>query len=148
MDNYTTDLDEHDSEEGVVIEHPRIPEGDYLVRYLSHELHKKYHGFGDKLVIEFVITDGDYQGITLLAFYNVTITKNGFTVRGASRYQREMRQLFPAPRSNYPLRLLKDKTILAAGRTVTHGKGKRLLSKDEQYSVIEKLIQIIETVEK
>ena len=126
MDKYTTDLDEHESEDGVVIEHPRIPEGDYLVRYLSHELHKKYHGFGDKLVIEFVIVQGNYQGTALNAFYNVEITEKGFTVRGGTRYLREMRRLLPSPRPSYPVSLLEDKTLLVVVRTVIKGKGKRI----------------------
>ena len=64
-----------DLEEGVVEEKALIPEGEYSAWYSSHELHKNFKGYGDKLVVSFCVDECDHAGEIVSAFYNITITK-------------------------------------------------------------------------
>ncbi len=67
---------------------PWVPEGDYLLRYLSYET-TQYWGH-IKLAIHFAIVDGEYAGTPLTRYYNV---KERVTDRFA--LVREHQALFP-----------------------------------------------------
>jgi hypothetical protein len=131
--------------EGVVEEHSLIPDGEYQAWFLDHKLHPNFKGYGDKLVISFSVTESDYEGEIVRSFYNITITKTGWKAMGGSRWVKEMRRLFPdrKRKDRLPPSMLKDRKVLIEVRTVTKGKAKRALDPDEQYSVVENILRLL-----
>lgn len=136
--------DDHD--EGVVEEKALIPAGKYHAIYLDHVLQPNFKGYGDKLVVSFTVTKAVYTGEIVNGFYNVRITNNGFSAKGGSRWVREMRQLFPdrKRKDRLPPSLLKNRNILVEVRTVTTGRGKRILDQTEQYSVVSNILGLLD----
>jgi hypothetical protein len=51
------------------IPRPQVPAGDYTLEYLDHWHHRQKEGL--KLVIVFVIAEGDYKGLEIARCYNV-----------------------------------------------------------------------------
>jgi hypothetical protein len=135
-----------DSNEGVVIEHALIPPGEYKARYMRHEAKANFKGYGDKLVVEFCISDGEHSGEVTRCFYNIQIQEKGWQTKGGSRWVKELRTLFPEKKrkDRLPPLLLKNRNILIEVVTVTQGSGKRELDLSAYYSKVSKLIRIIE----
>jgi hypothetical protein len=131
--------------EGVVEEKPLLPEGEYPAWYSSHELHKNFKGYGDKLVVSFRVDECGYADEIVSAFYNITITEKGWKTKGGSRWVKEMRRLFPdrKRKDRLPVSLLKNKNVLIDVRTVTTGKAKRVLEEAEQYSVVDSILRLL-----
>ena len=140
----TPSINESD-DEGIVEEKPLLPEGEYLAWYSSHEQHKNFKGYGDKLVVSFRIDECDHAGEIVSAFYNITITEKGWKTKGGSRWVKEMRRLFPdrKRKDRLPVSLLKNKKVLIEVRTVITGKAKRVLDKSEQYSVVNNIQRLL-----
>ncbi len=117
---------------------PWVPEGIYLLRYVSYEM-TQYWGHS-KLLLHFAIVEGEYAGIPLVRHYNV---KERVTDRFA--LVREYRALFP-DESNYTQidpdtysgHLIRAKVET----TRTSGSGKDL-NKSSRYSVVRELLEII-----
>ena len=125
----------------------RIPAGDYEVTYLRHEtrfVHSK------KLIVTFVIVDGEYNGLTLPRYYNVQdflgdVGEGGkFRVGLKSHFYREYLSLFD-PDSVRPDRMamsrFKDEYQWAKVRVVAQAGGIEL-PQAAQYSVIDRLIAV------
>lgn len=70
MSNYTKNQEAEDDSCSVEFE-PLIPEGEYKCSYLEHWTTGS--GKSGKLVIHFVIIEGDYQGAVLKAYFNVLV---------------------------------------------------------------------------
>ena len=125
----------------------RIPAGEYEVTYLRHEtrfVHSK------KLIVTFVIVDGEYSGLTVPRYYNVqdflgNVGEGGkFRVGRKSHFYREYLSLFD-PDSVRPDRMamsrFKDEYLWAQVRVVAHAGGIEL-PQAAQYSVIDRLIAV------
>lgn len=138
-------LSNKDSDEGIVEEKALIPAGEYQALYLSHELHPNFHGFGDKLVISYSVVDSDYAGEIILSYYNITILETGFKAKGGSNWVKDMRRLFPhrKRKDRLPPSLLKNRKVLVEVRTIVTGRGKRILQKEEQYSIVANILRLL-----
>ena len=135
-----------ESGEGLVIEYAWVPAGIFRGTYLKHELKPNFRGYGDKLIVEFCIVDGDYIGDIVRGFFNVTITgENKFSVRGGSRWVTEIRQLFPERnrKDRLPVSLLKNRVIEIQVRD-SRGKKQKDLPENERYSVVKKMLRLVE----
>ena len=122
----------------VVDPSPWVPEGIYLLRYISYEM-TQYWGHA-KLAVHFAIVEGEYTGIPLTRYYNV---KDRITDRFA--LVREYRVLFP-DESDYsqidPDRYSGHLIRAKVGTTRTSGSGKDL-NKSSRYSVVRELLEIV-----
>ena len=77
------------------IEYPFVPPGEYEARFQKHSTFQMYGGAG-KLRAFFVISDtGPAFGVAVPIFWNVNLTKRGFTVGTRSVFLREFCRLFP-----------------------------------------------------
>ncbi len=124
---------------GIVVDHsPWVPEGIYLLRYISYEM-TQYWGH-IKLAVHFAIVEGEYAGTPLTRYYNV---KERVTDRFA--VVREHRALFPDDSNcsqvdpdRYSGHLIRAKV----GTTRKSGSGKDL-NKASRYSVVRELLEIV-----
>ena len=137
---------EDNPEECVVVEHAWIPEGKYCATYIGHELKKKYRGYDDKLVIEFSIVQSDYSGEIVRGFFIIKILADyKYSAQGGSRWVTEMRSMFPElGRKRSPsVSLLKGRVIEIQVRD-SKGKGNKPLPEDMRYSVVEKMLSVVQ----
>jgi len=124
---------------GIVVDpSPWVPEGIYLLRYISYET-TQYWGHG-KLLLHFAIVEGEYAGIPLVRHYNV---KERVTDRFA--LVREHRALFPDDTNcsqidpdSYAGHLIRAKVET----TRKSGIGKEL-TEASRYSVVRELLEIV-----
>ena len=135
---------------GIVEGHDWVPDGNYWVSCLKHEIefHRRY---GYKLVVYFSIREGNYTGQIIRAFYNLEKSRKGLIMREGCRWVDEMRELFPELAKNaldplirpdpYPVSLIQNKIILA--KVVTSSKGKKKKKHHTRpYSVVRRLIRL------
>lgn len=116
---------------------PRIPEGEYRVRYVFHETAIAFNE--PKVVIHFGITEGDYAGIELCRYYKVAkLTgpprKSGaYRVSARSHLVREVRRVIGdiGRLDRVPIGRLRDFDIVARVRDS---------SGESEYSVIGELL--------
>ena len=122
----------------VVDPSPWVPEGVYLLRYISYET-TQYWGH-IKLAIHFAIVEGEYAGTPLTRYYNV---KERVTDRFA--VVREYCALFP-DESDYsridPERYSGHLIRVKVETTRKSGSGKEL-TKASRYSVVRELLEIV-----
>ncbi len=112
-----------------------VPPGNYLVRYVRHKIMRNMHGWGPKIVIWFGITQGDYQGAIVRAFYNIEVEGRKWWALPGSRPAIELTRLFPSARKDrISPAMLRDHDILA--RVGTEKKG--------TYSIIKELLELRE----
>ncbi len=124
---------------GIVVDpSPWVPEGVYLLRYISYET-TQYWG-QNKLAVHFAIVEGEYAGTPLTRYYNV---EERVTDRFA--VVREYRALFPDESDycridpeTYSGHLIRAKVET----TRKSGIGKEL-AKGSQYSVVRELLEIV-----
>lgn len=136
---------EEDPEAGAVYEHAWIPEGGYYAQYLRHELVENFKGYGDKLVVEFCIVEGDCKGEVIPAYFGTQIKgRYKYTFKGGSRWVTEMRSMFPerGRKESLPVTLLKGKVIEIQVRN-SKGKGQKLLPENMRWSVVGKMIRVV-----
>jgi hypothetical protein len=126
-----------------------IPAGEYGVMYHSHETR---FVFGRKLIVHFTITENGMAGLQVSRFYNVQGfggepgIVGEFKVGKCCAFYREYLNLFDAqtPRPDrLSMHRFKHQPILAKVRVVTEANGTPL-PKAAQYSVIHRLIRVIE----
>ena len=142
----------HESSSDILVADPHlslVPSGEYEVMYHSHETR---FVFGRKLIVHFTITETGMAGQRVSRFYNVQAfgeesgIRGEFKVGSCSAFFREYLNLFD-PQTPRPHRLsmrrFKHQPILAEVRVVTEANG-TLLPKGAQYSVINRLIRVIE----
>ncbi|MDZ4731222.1 MAG: bifunctional DNA primase/polymerase [Xanthomonadales bacterium] len=112
---------------------PLIRADNYLVRYLRHKIFRDMHGYGPKIVVWFAITEGEYEGSIIRAFYNIDVDGRTWRAKPGARLSREMITLFPdARRDRISPALLKNHTILAIVGSTKKG----------TYSTVQELIEI------
>ena len=138
MDNTETDRDD-----GVVEGPPLLAEDEYIALYAGHSLVPNFHGFGDKLVINWRIIEGPCSNEIVCAYYNIEIIENGFKCRSASHWYRDILRLFPSRsrRDRLPPSLLGCHHIVIKIKTVTKGRNKRQLKDNELYSVVDEILR-------
>ena len=135
-----------ESGEGLVIEYAWVPVGVFRATYQKHELKPNYMRYGDKLIVDFCIVEGDYRGEIVQSFFNVKITgENKFSVRGGSRWVTEIRHLFPERnrKDRLPVSLLKNRVIEIQVRD-SKGKKQKELPEHARYSVVKKMLRLVE----
>jgi hypothetical protein len=139
----------NESGDCVVESAPLVPEGEYKLAYVEH-FTQKVRGNG-KLQINFSITQGDFSGEILPAYYRVKLTgppgKHGpFNASKQGEYYEQMCDLFPELIDGRSDRIspqrLKGKVVLCEVVTV-----KKKWSGDErkahtQYSKIKRMIKL------
>ena len=133
----------------VVGYHPEIPEGAYTVRYRGYETGQSWNG--QKVIVNFAVAEGDYEGIPLTRYYNAVhlyepVGPGGdFDVGDRSYLVKEYRSLLPEVRaiSEVDLDLYVDKLIRVQVESVNKTGVGEVLSESNQYSVIRKLVKII-----
>lgn len=129
-----------------MVEHAWLPAGRYFASYISHELKKEYRGYDDKLVIEFSIVQNDFSGEIVRGFFIIKILADyKYSAKGGSRWVREMRSLFPEiGRKRAPsVSMLKGRVIEIQVRDAK-GKGGKPLDEDMRYSVVKKMIRVVQ----
>jgi len=139
-------LSDDDNEECVVVEHAWIPEGKYCATYIGHDLKKKYRGYDDKLIIDFSIVQSDYSGEIVRSFFIIKILADyKYSAQGGSRWVREMRSMFPElGRKRAPkVSMLKGRVIEIEVRD-SMGKGNKPLDEDMRYSVVKKMLRVVQ----
>ena len=122
----------------VVDPSPWVPEGVYLLRYISYET-TQYWGH-IKLAVHFAIVEGEYAGIPLTRYYNV---KERVTDRFA--LVREHRALFP-DESNYSQidpETYSGHLIRARVETTRKSGIGKELAEGSRYSVVRELLEIV-----
>ncbi len=131
---------------------PLIPEGNYDLQLKTWETRIMF-GKAPKLVIWFIVAEGEYVGAKIPAYYNVkrilgkAKKKGGFTVGKKSRFAREFFSLLDkAGISQGGLRLDRLpishlKNVQAKVRTVKEANNKPI-PEFLQYSVIDSLLNI------
>ena len=88
-------------DEGVIEEgDPLLPPADYVVAYMRHTIYRNYHGYGPKIVVWFVITEGDFQGSIIRLFYNIAVNGKKWRALPGSRASIELLRLFPDARKD------------------------------------------------
>ena len=133
----------------VVGYHPEIPPGEYLVRYCGYETGRSWNS--KKVKVNFAVVDGEYEGIPLARYYNARnlsdpVGPNGdFEIGDRCHLLKEYRALLPNVRSTSQIDLdhYKGKLIRAKVRTVNESGNGETLGDNNQYSVIDRLIEII-----
>ena len=129
-----------------------VPEGDYIVRYLTYRTSKS---FGQpKVEVTFIIdSPEEHRAACLERFYNVEELdgperkKGKFKPSRRGHLMREYSALVGSPsrQDRMSLGKLKGLSILAKVVTVKVDSNKDLLPKSSWYSKIEKLIKVVET---
>ncbi len=128
---------------------PLIPEGKYKVAYLEHWT-VSGPGTG-KLVIQFSITQGPYQGTILKAYYRVLLKGSAgkfgrFAAKRQGEYFEQMCELFPDLAAGRTDRIspqrMKGEMILAEVATVKSKWNGKERKKHTQYSKINRMISL------
>jgi len=133
----------------VLNNHPEIPEGIYLVRYMDYKTTRMFGG--RKVVIRFAVAQGEYAGIPLTRYYNVDALadelKNGEEYAASDRRDlvREYWKLFPDKSGSGDIELNDYAEKLIRVRVKSTGKDGRgnNLSKGSRYSKISELLEIV-----
>ena len=132
---------------------PLIPAGIYSFKLLNWETRVMFAGKASKVVLKFVVSDGEYAGAVLKAYYNVKRIKNkpkkkgGFIVGKKSNFAREFFTLMEkAGVSTSGMRLDRLpvsylEQVEGKVRTVKEA-SKKPIPKALQYSVIAELTDI------
>jgi hypothetical protein len=122
---------------------PRIPEGEYRLKYLRHKVFS-FKGQGWKLAVVFAVLElGEHFGIEVAAFYNLQRprTKGRIAAKHCSRLVRELASVLGSRfrRDRLPVSSLAAHVLVGRVRTVSYGEGKRPLHDDLKYSVVDAL---------
>ena len=113
---------------------PLLPPGEYKVKYMRHKIYRSYHGYGPKIVVWFVVIEGDHEGSIVRMFYNIELEGSKWRALAGSRPSVELLKLFPEVRKNrISPALLRNHIILA--RLGPNKKG--------TYSVIRELLELV-----
>ncbi len=112
---------------------PILPIGDYYIQYIRHKIIRDMHGWGPRIVVWFTITEGDYEGSIIRAFYNIEVEVNKWRALPGSRLSVEIPKLFPDQRKDQiSPALLRGHIILA-----------RIgLTRKGTYSTVKKLLEL------
>lgn len=140
------DLDDRDEIEFDLESLPRITEGTYLFEYDSHSY--GYIFEVPKLVVSMRIIEGPCAGVILCRYFNVLKQGKSYRARGTMALRREMVDLFgkaALANGRMPLIKLAGRVVEADVRTVTEDSRGRPLSEVNWYSVIDRLLRVVET---
>jgi len=136
--------------EGVVndrIEIPLVSPGTYTARYKRHETFRAF-GSAEKLAVYFTIDEpGEAWGLTFPRFWNVKLTKRGFTVGKRSSFLRDFCRLFPdfRPRrkDRIPVKMFAGRQVLVKVVTVVQSEKRKPIPEALQYSKIAEILEVL-----
>jgi hypothetical protein len=136
------------SNDGVAsgVDYQLVPDGKYQVAFDRHEISSLY---GGKLYLWFKILPfygPEINDIKLFRGYNVNLNQKGkgFSVRPRGDYAMQWRELFGrAYKNRYPVCEFKNMVFLAQTRTVVKDLEQKKLHANNQYSVIDHLIEVL-----
>ena len=113
---------------------PLLPSGDYCVQYIRHKIIRNMHGFGPKIIVWFTVTEGEYQGSIIRAFYNIEVEGSKWRALPGSRLSIEIPRLFPRARKDrISPALLRNHNILVCVGTTKSG----------IYSTVKELLEVM-----
>jgi hypothetical protein len=133
-----------EGDQGLVEGYELLPPGQYRVKYQRHELISP-KGIGGRIIIWFVITEGEFESEEVPYFAAVKILNRKvgtFSCRKSSKYFKMMTVLTNRERTRrdrLPPALLKPLDLTAEVITVRTRKDKTKYDKEDQYSRIEGL---------
>ena len=125
-----------------------IPEGEYLVSLVHHRTVIMF-GRQPKLILGFRVVDGKYSGSNIAKYYNVRRLTSKAGMRGSFKVSRHSDYLFdyvrlhgaPSRIDRLPMKPWRNCVLRAQIRTVTKGRGGRILPQPLQYSKVDQLIE-------
>ena len=141
------DFDKHGGSVRDRVELPWVPPGEYEARYRNHDTFEVFRS--DKLCVFFTISDlGEGFGLTVPRFWNVTLTRHGFTAGTRSQLLREFCRLFPdwhPQRSDrVPISYFKGKAVRIRVQTVDTDRKQNPIPKQLHYSKVAKILEVLD----
>ena len=129
------------------IDYPLVPPGEYEARFKNYETFQMYGG-GGKLRAFFTITDpGPAFGVAVPRFWNVTLTKRGFTVGKRTVFLREFCRLFPEyrlmRRERIPMSYFRGKAFMIRVQTVDTDRQRRAIPEQVHYSKVAEILKVL-----
>jgi hypothetical protein len=129
------------------IEYPLVAPGEYEARYKDHRTFRQYGG-GEKLRAFFVIEDqGPAFAVAVPRFWNVSLTKRGFTVGKRSAFLREFCRLFPEYRptrsDRIPMDYFRGKAFRIRVQTVVKDRNRKPIPEQVQYSKVAEIMGVL-----
>ena len=122
-----------------------VPDGEYDAVFVDHRYVTTFKG-SSKLFVQFrIVSEGASFGLCVYRFYNVEKINKRYRAPATGALSRDMAQLFGrrSLRSGLPFELLKTNVVRVETRTVNYDSVQKELHKENQYSVINRLIRIV-----
>ena len=128
------------------IDYPLVSPGEYEARFKNYKTFQMY-GSGGKLRAFFVISDpGPAFGEAVPKFWNVDLTKRGFTVGTRSAFLRDFCRLFPAyrltRRDRIPLSDFYGKAFRIRVETVDKDRNRKPIPEQLRYSKVAEILVV------
>lgn len=121
---------------------PLLPEGRYSLGYVRHQHLKMFKG-RKKLVVTFrVVDEGEFFGVEVKRHYNVKEQGRSYRATRSMDIAREFNDVFGkgALKGGLQVSRLADLIVTGEVRTVTTSANNRVLSANNEYSVVGRLL--------